>query len=191
MKIHLGKIARVGLLAVLLAAVTPMETIAESGDAPSELASVFWSECQRKMNSPPANNFFRIRHFGHDARVADLLLGLVAAGEKTGTFTSPWIFEGNPNETPMVGGYTVLTNFFAEPRLLLRTTAVSTMRFDEISEKETSVDGPAVRNLAVWRRVHWAYLGRELAELDREPSEGMPITTEQFEVVCVSEEIAE
>ena len=184
MKICLGKIGRAGLLAVILIMTEPTTTVADPNHMTNDAIQAFWSGCQGKVISTPASDFFRVRHFGQDTRVADLLAGLIAAGEKTGMFTSPWIFEGKPNETPMVGGYTVVTNFLAEPRLLLRTTAVSTMRFDEISEKETSVDGPAVRNLHVWRRVHWAYLGRELAKLDRKPSQDMPITIEKFEVVC-------
>ncbi len=141
------------------------------------------------MNSATADSFFRVRHFGQDARVADLLVSLIAAREKTGTFTSPWIFEGNRNEAPVLGGYTVVTDFAANPRLLLRTTAVRTMRFDEISEAETLVDGPAVRTLGVWRQVHWAYFERKLAKLDRTPSPDMPVTVEEFEVVCDSNTI--
>ncbi len=190
MKSSLGNIGRVGLLAIFLTVAIPIETVADTNRTVSEAVPVFWSECQLKISPPPASDFFRVRHFGEDARVADLLVGLIASGQKTGTFTSPWLFEGKPNETPVVGGYTVVTNFLAEPRLLLRTTGVSTMHFDEISEKETSLDGPAVRNLDVWRRVHWAYFGRKLADLDRKPSPDMPITIEKFEVVCVSDEIS-
>jgi uncharacterized protein YhfF len=191
---HLGRQARVqlalqcafivSLLAAGLAVANPNGAIAGTNPEAHNAARAFWNKCQREMNFPTVDDFFRIRHFGQDARVADLLVNLIAVGEKTGTFTSPWLFEGNPNETPVLGGYTVVTDFFAKPKLLLRTTAVSTMRFDEISEVETSLDGPSVRPLAVWRRVHWAYFERSLAKLDRTPSLDMPVTFEKFEVVC-------
>lgn len=184
MKNLLASISPVGLIAILLASGKPMDATAGTNKAANDAVQAFWSDCQRKTRFPMATDFFRVRHFGQDARVADLLADLVAAGKKTGTFTSPWLYAGKPNETPVVGGYTVVTNFLAEPRLILRTAAVRTMRFDEISEKETMVDGPAVRNLEVWRRVHWAYFSRELAKLDRIPSLDMPITIENFEVVC-------
>lgn len=144
----------------------------------------FWTKCQRDIDPAARKGSFRVRHFGEDARVASLLVDLIVAEQKTGTFTSPWIFEGNANERPVVGGYTVVTDFDANPRLLLRTTAVRTMRFDEISEAETRVDGPAVRPLEAWRRVHWAYFERKLAELNRKPSLDMPVTIEEFEMVC-------
>jgi len=169
---------------------TPITVIADTNSTVNNAVRTFWNDCQGEMKSPPANDFFRVRHFGQDSRIADLLVSLISTGNKTGTFTSPWLFDGKPNETPVVGGYTVVTSFLAEPRLLLRTTAVNTMRFDEISEMETRVDGPAVRALDVWRRVHWAYFGRELEKLDRVPSLDMPVTVEEFEIVCVDETIS-
>ena len=177
----------VSLLTIFLTAAIPQEAIADTEQVANDAVRSFWSKCQPDMNSTTADSFVRIRYFGQDARVADLLVNLIAVGEKTGTFTSPWIFEGNRNETPVLGGYTVVTDIAGNPRLLLRTTAVRTMRFDEISEAETLVDGPAVRMLDVWRQVHWAYFERELASLNRTPSTDMPVTVEEFEVVCDSD----
>jgi uncharacterized protein YhfF len=180
----------VSLLAVSLATADPGKAIVDVPRTTDDAVRAFWNRCQFEMSSPAAEDSFRVRHFGQDARVADLLVNLIATGEKTGTFTSPWIFAGDPDEEPVLGGYTVVTDFFANPKLLLRTTAVNTMRFDEISEAETLVDGPAVRTLDVWRRVHWAYFERKLAKLNRIPSPDMPVTVEEFEVVCVNDVIA-
>lgn len=174
----------VGLLAVILTPAIPSRANADSESATNDSMRPFWNMCQRKMTSLAEGDVVRVRHFGQDERVADMLANLIAAGEKTGTFTSPWLFEGDPNETPVLGGYTVVTDFHGKPRLLLRTTAVSTMRFDEISENETGLDGPSIRTLAVWRQVHLAYFGRRLAKVGRTPSPGMPVTVESFEVVC-------
>lgn len=186
MKILFANISPVGLIVILLATAKPMDASADTISTTTDVVRAFWSHCQREVKFSTASDFFRVRHFGQDARIADLLVNLIAIGQKTGTFTSPWLFEGNPEQTPVVGGYTVVTNFIAEPRLLLRTIAVSTMPFDEISEKETAVDGPAVRKLEVWRNVHWGYFGRELRKLDRTPALDMPITIEKFEVVCIA-----
>jgi len=187
MKLHLGIIDHTKLLALVLLMAKPITVIADTNSMANDAVRTFWSECQHEKNLATASDVLRVRHFGQDSRVADLLVGLIASGNKTGTFTSPWLYAGKPNETPVVGGYTVVTSFLAEPRLLLRTTAIKTMRFDEIGAAETRVDGPAVRALEVWQRVHWAYFGRELAKLNRTPSQDMPVTVEEFEVVCVNE----
>jgi len=158
---------------------------ASSGDPPdSSVLDSFWSKCQQARNLEMTTETPRIRQFGRDKRVSSMLIELIAAGEKNGTFTSPWIFEGDWNTTPVVGGYSIVTDLDAKPRLVLKTIAVHTMRFDEISEKETSLDGPAVRALEVWRDVHWAYFERELAMRGKVPSMRMPVTIEEFEVVC-------
>lgn len=171
-------------LAVFSSLVYPSRANADEKNMTKDSMHDFWNVCEHVMTPLTGDEFVRIRHFGQDARVADLLANLIAAGQKTGTFTSPWLFEGNPNEEPVPGGYTVVTDFYEKPRLLLRTTAVTTMAFDEISENETRLDGPAIRQLAVWREVHMVYFGRRLAKLDRIASPNMPVTVETFEVVC-------
>lgn len=168
-------------------------TMADSGEetsaaelTPHNTARAFIDRCQRELGIAPVDDTFRVRHFGNSAYVATLLADLIAAGEKTGTFASPWVYEGDPKLTPVTGGYTVVTDFFAEPRLLLLTTATNTLRFDAISAAETRIDGPAIRALEVWRKVHWAYFTRELAKLGRTPTQDMPVTVEHFAVVCDS-----
>lgn len=129
---------------------------------------------------------YRVRRFGRDPETAELLIGLIARGEKTATFTSPWLFEADPGKAPVAGGYTVVTDFSGRPQLLLRTVAVTTQRFDEITERESRHEGPAVRPLQAWRKVHWAYFERVLAPLGKAPSPDMPVTMERFELVCRS-----
>lgn len=173
-----------GLFAACLATALPSYTLADGGPATSAESYNFFAKCKEKMGLEVSEDFFRVQHFGRDARVANMLINLIAAGEKRGTFTSPWIFEGDPDKTPTIGGYVVITDFDGNPKLLLRTTTLRTMAFDEISERETSVDGPAVRSLDVWRQVHWAYFTRELEDLNLKPAKDMPVTIEEFEVVC-------
>ena len=70
---------------------------------------------------------------------------------------------------------------------MLKTTALKTIPFDQITEKETAIDGPAVRPLDVWRSVHVKFFTNELAARSKSFSDDMPVTVEKFEIVCRAE----
>ncbi len=147
-------------------------------------AEAFWSTCQQHIATPPSDRSYRVRHLGDNAAMAELLLNLILSGEKTVTFTSPWLFEGDQNLTPVAGGYTVLTDFEGRPGALLRTTSVKTLPFNEVTEADTQYEGPGARPLEAWRRIHWDFFTRVLELKGKAPTEDMPVTVEQFEVVC-------
>lgn len=134
------------------------------------------------MSSPPT--FVRVRRFGANAATSSLILELIRSGEKSGTFTTPALYAGRRELTPVVGDLVVVTDFEGRPGAAIRTTAVRTVPFNEVTEAESGYDGPSVRPLAAWRRVHWAYFTRELAPLGLTPVETMPVTVEQFELLC-------
>ena len=147
-------------------------------------SEAFWSACQEKIDTPQHNDSYRLRHFGDSAGMANVLLNLILSGQKTGTFTTPWLFEGDENLTPVMGGYSVVTDFDGKPGVLLRTTGVKTLPYNQISEEDTQYEGPGARALEVWRQIHWSYFTRVLEPKGKVPTEEMPITVERFEVVC-------
>ena len=162
-------------------------TTALSGCGAADTTSAvqaFWAACSDKIGDSPADGFYRVRRFGDDAATADLLLDLILQGEKTVTFPIPWLYEGDRNATPVVGGYTVVTDFAGKPGALLRTTGVMTLPFDEVTEEYTQHEGPGARPLEAWRKIHWAAYSIRLEPSGRGPAEDMPVTVERFEVTC-------
>jgi uncharacterized protein YhfF len=160
--------------ALLAAAVDARETAPE--------VEAFWQSCMGQSADAP--DFYRVRYFGSDVAIARRLLDLIASGQKTVTFTTPWVYEGNLNQTPVLGGYTVVTDFYGHPEVVLRTTGVKTVRFSEVTEAESQFEGPGARTQEEWRRIHWAFFTNALKPLGKQPSEDMPVTVEYFEVVC-------
>lgn len=184
---------RLIMLAVTTAGLN-MATVAETEKShkpsTSTVVKRFWAACVDEIEVPPADGFYRIRHFGNNQAISRVIMDLIEKGKKVGTFTSPWIYQGIRNKTPVVGGYTLVTDYEGKPGLLLRTTATKMLPFNEITEDETRLDGPAVRPLDAWRRVHWAYFQRELEPRSMEPTEEMPVTVEEFELVCTATDAA-
>lgn len=147
----------------------------------------FFSACVGQLELEPAEHDYRVRIFGRNERMAAVLVGLIRAGEKTATFSSPWLYEIDDSLRPVDGGYTVVTDFSGRPALLIRTTEVYTKAFRAISEGDSQYEGPGARPLEAWRRIHWDYFADMLAPSGREPAETMPVTVERFEVVCDAE----
>jgi uncharacterized protein YhfF len=183
-----GKV--VGLLrfaAVVLApAVLGVSTFATTANAREVTPAVeaFWTTCIKQSQETQTPDFYRVRYFGSDAAMARRLLDIIARGEKTVTFTTPWIYEGDRNATPVVGGYSVVTDFEGRPEVLLRTTGVKTMAYSDVTEEESRFEGDGARTLEAWRAIHWRFFTNALKPFGKQPSEDMPVTVEYFEVVC-------
>jgi uncharacterized protein YhfF len=150
----------------------------------SSAVEAFWAACAEKTAGMSANEFYRVRHFGRDAAMADLLVSLILSGEKTGLFSAAWLTEGDRNATPLAGDYVVLTNFTGTPVAVWRTTSVKTLPFSEVTEEDTQLESPGARPLDVWRQIHWNGWSRALEAKGKEASEEMPITVERFELIC-------
>ena len=155
-----------------------------AGPSVAQTVEEFWQQCLPTLSAPPADGFYRVRSIGGTPETMEAITRLILAGDKTGTFTSPWMFEGDRSITPVVGGYSVLTDSRGAPAAVLKTTMLMTLPFNQITENETAVDGPPVRPLEVWRPIHVDFFTGELAARGKSFVEDMPVTVEAFEVVC-------
>lgn len=150
----------------------------------AETVEGFWQRCLPTLSQPPADGFYRVRAIGGTPEATATITKLILSGDKTGTFTSPWMYEGDRSITPVVGGYSVLLDETDSPRAVLRTTGLMIVPFNQITENETAIDGPAIRSLDVWRPVHVRFFTGELAARGKDFVETMPVTVEKFTVVC-------
>jgi uncharacterized protein YhfF/lysophospholipase L1-like esterase len=153
---------------------------------PKQPIDLFWQACLPSMDQPPADGFYRVRSIGGTPEITEAITKLILAGDKTGTFTSPWMFEGDREITPVVGGYSILTGSNNAPAAVLKTTLLMTLPFNQITENETAIDGPRVRPIDVWRPIHVTFFTNELEARGKTFVEDMPVTVEQFKVVCTN-----
>jgi uncharacterized protein YhfF len=149
----------------------------------SEAARTYWVDCAAAIGEP-ADRPLRARRFGSTPETSDLLLGLVLSGEKTITSSSPWLYDDDLQAAPAVGAYWVVVDGAGKPAAVLRTTAVKTLPMDQVTADDSRYEGPAVRPIEAWRKVHWNFFTRVLAPLGKAPTADMPVTLERFEVVC-------
>ncbi|HEY0187247.1 MAG TPA: ASCH domain-containing protein [Cellulomonas sp.] len=119
--------------------------------------------------------------FGDGPELADALLDLVLDGVKTATSTALVEFEQSGEPLPRRGDLSIVLDSAGRPRVLLRTTAVATVPFDEVSEEHARAEGEDDRTLASWRREHETYWRRALGEDVLDPR--LPVVTETFEIL--------
>jgi uncharacterized protein YhfF len=116
--------------------------------------------------------------FGDSPALADELLSLVLAGQKTATCGALRDFpEGSPDR-PTVGRRDVVLDGQGRPSAVIETLEVTICRFDEVDERFALDEGEG--SLAEWRAAHEAYFGRNGGF-----SPDMPLTCERFRLVEV------
>ncbi|MPV37431.1 ASCH domain-containing protein [Georgenia subflava] len=118
--------------------------------------------------------------FGSTAEMADELLDLVLAGEKTATASARWEWEADHEEPPTPGDLAILCDGAGEPRALIRTDDVEIVPFDQVGEEHATAEGEGDRSLAHWRSGHQEYFTESLAAVGRTFAPDMPVVLETF-----------
>lgn len=149
----------------------------------SDLTENFWREfCAVNQDVNPAEPY-QVWYFGSHSRMSEELIELVLEGKKTATASLVWEYEQKPEDAPIVGGYSVVTDFEGVPQCVLRTIEVSVLPFNEVDEKFAFDEGEGDLSLDYWREVHWDYFSRQCLEINRKPGNTMPINCERFEML--------
>jgi len=161
------------------------ETYAPDGPvqpAPEQLQT-FWKLAKDAGNLEELGDVFQVRWIGLDADTTSQIIGLIIAGDKTGTFTLPWVVEQTGQPEPTVGDFIILIDFEGVPALVVRLTEIEVVSFADITEQHTAIDGPPVRDLNVWKPMHTDYWNRMLAPFGLSVSDEMPVLVEKFELI--------
>ncbi|MBL0887667.1 ASCH domain-containing protein [Myceligenerans sp. I2] len=120
--------------------------------------------------------------FGDDPEVADELLDLILAREKTATSSMAWEYDDAGEPLPQSGELFILLDGERQPRALIRTTSVDTVPFDEVDEDVARAEGEGDKTLEYWRTEHESFFRRHLPE-GREFAGDMPVVVERFELL--------
>ena len=130
-----------------------------------------------------AHQTFAAWHFCNDEKSANELAELVFIGQKTATSSSHWLYEVEGEPLPEVGNYSVIENWKGNAVCIIKTTAVTILPFDEVTQQHAHKEGEGDRSLAYWREVHEAFFKDEFMDSDEKFSTTMLVVCEEFEVV--------
>ena len=121
--------------------------------------------------------------FGDSPKLADELLDLILAGEKTAACSSLWEHEHDGQMVPYVGMRSVILNGSDEPKCIIETTEVTIRKFSEVDEYFAASEGEGDKSLKYWREAHKRFFSRTLPKIGREFSIDMPLVCERFKVI--------
>jgi uncharacterized protein YhfF len=122
-------------------------------------------------------------HFCDTKADANALVALVLRGVKRATSPSLWELEARRIPVPQVGTLNIVTDWDGLARCIIETTDVKIRPFHEVPASHAAREGEGDGSLAHWRRTHWAYYHRVLADTPYEPCRDMPVVCEHFRVV--------
>ncbi|MEK4198435.1 ASCH domain-containing protein [Cytobacillus sp. FSL K6-0265] len=142
---------------------------------------------QYRQQQPEAPNTYAAWAFGDSEEMAEALAELVTEGKKTATASNYLLYELENEELPQVGQLNIILDGKGLPQAIVKTTSVTIVPFDEVTESHAFNEGEGDRSLGYWREVHEAFFKRELAPLGKDFHEKLLVVCEDFEVVYKKE----
>lgn len=143
----------------------------------------FWRAFLVSDPDAAANIPFQAWYFGNNEEMARELGDLVLAGKKTATASLRDTNLLQPENAPVDGGYSVVTDFVGEPICVIQTAEVRHIPLHEVDAQFAFDEGEDDRTLESWRRGHMEYFTREAAELGFNFDENSIVCCERFRLL--------
>ncbi|MBK9214382.1 MAG: ASCH domain-containing protein [Chloracidobacterium sp.] len=148
----------------------------------SDQVKQFWADfCD--LYSVDLDEPYQVWYFGNSAAMADELTALVLAGKKLATASLLKTNEIRPDDAPIVGGHSVVTDFHGEPKCVLQTTEIDHVRFCDVTAEFAALEGEGDLSLEYWRAVHRDYYEREAKQLGFAFDDQAIVCCEQFRLL--------
>lgn len=148
-----------------------------------EALDAFFAAAKRARPDAGIGDHYHVRCIGMDAASAQSIIGRVRDRDKTGTFALPWLIEKTGQPAPAAGDDVILIDYDGVPTLLVKITALRPLIFGEMTNADIAIDGEPVRDMAVWRPIHFAHWNRQLAPFGMAVSDDMPVLGEPFDLI--------
>ncbi|GAA4398942.1 hypothetical protein GCM10023153_24370 [Ornithinibacter aureus] len=165
---------------------------AEDNAGDSRMIQSFWQVASMRAKLNPTGYYTGERPegllpppawaFGATPEEADSLLALVISGDKTATAGAFWDYEAEGEDLPAPGSLAIVTDGRGVPHVLISTTEVEVVPFDEVSAEHAFLEGEGDRSLASWRQVHERFFTDHAAH-DRGFQPDMPVVLQRFTVL--------
>ena len=120
--------------------------------------------------------------FGADEE-SDALAQMVLQGEKTAMSTPYALFAAMDEPLPEPGDYNVILDSADEAVCIIKTTKVTVVPFDEVTEEHAYKEGENDRTLFSWRRSHRRAFSRALLDAEVPYDPDMKVVCEEFQRV--------
>ncbi len=130
------------------------------------------------------------RRLGSTHEMCDLLLGLVLSEHKTCTYSLVQLLE-EEGGLLKAGDRIVFLDADRRPRCVVELDECEQLPFNRVEARHTAGEGPAARDVKVWREIHAAYWGKWLKSRGQEFHEEIPVMWQSFRLLYPRSESAD
>jgi uncharacterized protein YhfF len=124
----------------------------------------------------------KVVSLGDSPELSERLLRLIRRGQKTATASLVWEWQAEGQTLPVAGDLAIVLDWNQEATMVIEYVDVQVKPFCEVTSDFAGEEGEGDRTLDSWRQGHWAFFTRACAELDRIPSENMPVVCARFRI---------
>ncbi|PCJ22682.1 MAG: RNA-binding protein [Flavobacteriales bacterium] len=142
-----------------------------------------WNAFTRENKNQLSSTIPTSWYFCDNEKDANECADLVMKKIKQATCSSLISFEKENEPLPKVGDIDIITNWNGEALAIIETTEVTLITYHQIDESFAIAEGEGDKSLAYWKKVHWDFFKRELAEFGESPSEGMMLIAQKFKTI--------
>tara|TARA_Y200000002_G_scaffold128511_1_gene105937 strand:- start:418 stop:921 length:504 start_codon:yes stop_codon:yes gene_type:complete len=132
--------------------------------------------------NPSLARDYQVRWIGLDDTTTVQIINFIKSGQKKATFTLPWVNKRKSWSDAHSGMPIVLLSTNGDPMLVVQVTEVLKTRFGAIDSSISGLDGPPVRDLDVWIKLHTTYWNEVLQEYGLVCCDDMPVHVEKFKL---------
>lgn len=142
----------------------------------------FWKDFLAFSKLNKDTKYLDAFHFELTESLANKLLDLVLIGQKKATASSLLAYEIEGDRIPVIGDFSIITDWNGNPRCVIKTTNIRILPFKDITFDICKLEGED-DDLESWQLGHINFFKVEGRELGYVFSKDMPVIFEEFEVV--------
>ena len=139
-----------------------------------------WNIFIKQNDLPEITSDYDAWSFGSSA---DELAQLVVSGTKTATSSAYPLYDLKNEPLPTTDAYSVILDSKGNAVCVIKTTKVTVIPFDEITEEHAYQEGEGDRSLTHWRGVHEKFFTKALNKVGLHFTSDMKVVCEEFSVV--------
>lgn len=148
----------------------------------TETIQAFWERFLQHSKRPSSTRYLDCYHFTADETLANQLLELTLAGQKTATTSLHCLYEMEGDPLPRPGDLSIVTDWEGNPRCVIETRSILIIPFQDMTFDICKREGED-DTLESWQRNHLQSFERDAAENNFTFTPDMPVVFEDFAVV--------
>ncbi len=125
----------------------------------------------------------KVVRFYDNEQDANMCVDLICKETKRVVSHSLMGFQHRNEPLPKIGEFSVVMDWNGNAKCVIRTSSVKLVPFFAVREELARLEGEGDKSLEHWKKSHWSYFSRELAQFGKVPRESMIVVFQGIEML--------